>query len=288
MTTKRIHIDFQKIINEGYLDEDLLLIYQWVIRIGRECNEQNGWNRYGLHQSFHGYGKNNEPHEVYPLNRNWKKVIYDGFVRILCKSKHPSVVDKFLLENRIKIDSKRAIKILEDGENMSYDKIRHHRSCDILDYITTAYKGLELKKEFFHPDYPDRIHPRIIDNIKFGTNGLKWYAWFTFSFECLDYEPGWEYTIPQNENENITSFFNRVANTIDNLLTPADNCDNCPMWVENRNHGDYLRHGYRGSCWNNGTCKKPNIVEYKWWSDDSGVHDNAIHHSIVFPYYRNR
>lgn len=288
MSERKIHIDFQKIIDESYYCEDLLLIYQWIIKLGRTCSEQIGWNRYGLHQSFHGYSYNNEAAQVYPLDKDWNKTIYGGFVRILCRSKYPSVVACFLSENRIQIGKKRVIKVIKDELKIKYDTLRNPSLTNILYYITTAYKGLELKKELFQPDYTKRIHPRIIDHVKFGTNGDKWYAWFTYSFECMDYEPGWEYTISQNANEDICSFFNRAAMTIDELLLIADSCDNCPLWVESEHHGSYLRHGYKGCCRMCDICEKNGVVKYHWWSDDSGVHDNAIHHSIVFPYYKTR
>lgn len=284
---KRLTIDFQKIIDGEYLTEDLLTIYQWIIRLGRDCDKQVGWYRYGLHQSFHGYSHNNEARTASPLGSDWKNVIYNGFVRILCRTKHHSSVQQFLTDNRIKVGKKRIYKFMVDEQQTLYNKIRYTTASSIINYITSAYKGLELKKALFQPDFPDRLHPRIIDNVQFGTNGLHWYAWFTYSFNCFNYEPGWKYTIAQNENENILSFFNRAATEIDNLLVPANNCDNCPMWT-GMNKGDYLRHGLRGTCWKNDICEKPDVVKYRWWSDNVGIHDNATHHSIVFPYYTNR
>lgn len=289
MNERRIHIDFQKIIDGDYYLEDLLLIYQWVIKLGRSCNKQQGWSRFGLHQSFHGYSYNNEPHQVYPFSDNWNNVIYNGFVNILCRTKLSKVVLEFLSENRIQLGKKRVIKVLENEEVKRHEHLRGSNSIrNIITYITTAYKGLALKKELFQPEYSQRINPRIINNVRFGTNGDKWYAWFTYSFECFDYEPGWDYTLSQNENENITSFFNRVAVTFDGLLIPSDSCDNCPMWVELENHGDFLRHGYRGGCRMRETCTKKNVLKYRWWSDETGCHDNAIHHSIVFPYNKTK
>lgn len=288
MNEKRIHIDFQKIINGDYYPEDLLLIYQWVIKLGRSCNQQYGWNRYGLHQSFHGYSYNNEANQIYPLSSDWNNVIYNGFVNILCRTNLPKVVIDFLSDNRIQIGKKRIIKVSENEEDTRYVNLRDNSIRNILNYITTAYKELALKKELFQPDYSERINPRIIDNVRFGTNGNKWYAWFTYSFECFDYESGWDYTLSQNENENITSFFNRVAITFNELLIPSDSCDNCPLWIDFENHGEFLKNGYRGCCRLDGTCTKKEVVKYRWWSDETGVHDNAIHHSIVFPYFKKR
>ena len=290
MKARRIRIDFQKIINGWYCEEDLLYIYRWLISIGRSCNKQHGWCRYGLHQSFHGYSYNNEKNEIHPLDSDCFKTIYDGFVRILCKTNLPDVVEAFLDENNIRIGKIRVIKFEENElENDYYKVSTGHRFGlpveQLIYHITTAYKGLELKKEHFHPDYKDRIKPRIIDNVKIGTNHNKWYAWFTFSFEKFDYEPGWEWRISQNENEPISNFFNRAIEEIDGLLLPATSCDNCPLWRKSNNHGSYLRHGFRGGCSYYGKCDKPNVIEYKW---ETGGRDNALHDSIVFPYYKNR
>lgn len=287
MKERKIRVDFQKIINRGYVDFDTLLAYQWLINLGRNCSEQHGWTRCGLHQSFHQYSANNHNHH-YPLSSNWAEIVRNGFVGLLCKTIHPQVVHDFLEKERIKIGKVRVIKVIEDDSlNNSYlSKITGGRylGTDILRHLTKAYKGLELKKEFFHPDIKGRLRPRIIDNVKFGTQDNRWIVWFTFSFECMDYAPGWRYEIGQNENEELESFFNRAVEQIDNLLVPATSCDNCPLWIKGEHHGDYLRHGYRGYCKMYNTCDKPNVVKYKWWAEDGRIKDNAIHESIVFPY----
>ena len=289
--TRKLRVDFQKLINDRYSTEEMLLIYQWLIKIGRDCNKQYGWNRYGLHQSLHGYSYNNEPREVYPLSSDFEKVIYDGFVNLLCKTNNPQIVKTFLEENKIQIGKIRVLTITELEEKRDYFKKITNRSfwndCrDKIRHITGAYKGLELKKELFHPEYTDRLKPRIINNVQFGTNYNKWYVWFNFSFECFDYENGWKYEISQEELESLPSFFDRAIETIDSLILYSDNCNNCPLWGESE-RGDYLRHGYKGYC-KADTCTRHNVVKYKWWSEEGRIHDNATYSSIVFPYYRNR
>lgn len=290
MKERKIRVDFQKIINSIYIDFDTLQAYQWLINLGESCSKQFGWNRYGLHQSFHQYSHNNEPSMLYPLAQNWEDILYTGFVQLLCKTNHPVVVSDFLEKERIKIGKVRVIKVMEDDSlnNRYLPKITGGRYLgpDILRHLTEAYKGLELKKEFFHPDYEGRTRPRIIDNVKFGTQDNRWKVWFIFSFECMDYEPGWRYEIGQNENEELESFFNRAVEEIDNLLLPADSCNNCPMWLKSEHHGDYLRQGYKGHCKLYEKCPHPNTVKYKWWAEDGRIKDNAIHESIVFPYYK--
>jgi hypothetical protein len=293
LSNRKLRIDFQKLINESqYSGDDILLIYQWLIHIGKGCDKQYGWYRYGIHQSFHDYSHNNEPSKVFPLYSDWRKILHSGFVNLLCKTNKPEIVDNFLKENNISIGRIRIITIHESISNREYFKEKK-RQCqssitDKLYYITTAYKGLELKKENFHSDYKDRVHPRIIENAHFGTNGEKWFVSFTFSFECFDYEPGWDYTIAQEEYESLPDFFDRVIETIDNLLIDTDNCDNCPYWIEDEHHGNYLRNGYKGNCRQYNECKKQGVVKYKWWGESGKVCDNATYHSIVFPYYRTR
>jgi hypothetical protein len=293
LSNRKLRIDFQKLINNNwYLESDVLLIYQWLIRIGKICNKQDGWYRYGLHQSFHDYSYNNEPNKVIPLSSDWRAILHSGFVNLLCKTNHPEIVDTFLEKERIAIGSVRVIDIHESIPSRKYFKEKvgewHNNTAAKLSYITTAYKGLELKKEKFHSDYEERVHPRIIENAHFGTNGEKWFVSFTFSFEGYNYEPGWDYTIIQEQDEYLPDFFDRAIEIIDNLLVEADNCDNCPCWIEEEHHGSYLRHGYKGNCRKYGTCQKPGVIKYKWWGENGEVCDNATYHSIVFNYYRTR
>lgn len=293
MKTRRIRVDFQKIIDGNYLQKDLLLIYQWLMRISFSCYEQDGWYRYGLHQSFHGYSHNNYSSEAYKLSKNWESIIYDGFVRLLCRTKHPRVVREFLEKERIQLGKIRVITITEENENYYYSKLTSREDLAINDigksirHLTEAYKGLELKKEHFHPTLEGRLRPRIIDNVHFGTTGNKWHVSFTFSFECFNYEPGWNYSIYQKDNEGLSAFFSRSIEEIDSLLLPTTSCDNCPLWIKS-NRGSYLRHGYRGGCKLYKTCNKPDVVKYKWESKNGRIVDNAIHDSIVFPYFRKQ
>jgi len=293
MNIKKIHINFQNIINGSYRDsEEILHIYSWLINLGHTCEEQNGWNRYGLHQSFHGYSYNNEKRQVYWLGSNWNKVIYDGFVRLLCKTNHHKVVKDFLIKERIELGKTRKIQITEDEPNYSYfkelvnDRFDNYGVRELIDHITTAYKGLELKKELFHPDYDIRVRPRILNNVVIGTNHGKWYAKFVFSFENFDYEPGWDKEFSQQPNEHLRNFFNRVICEIDAMILPSDSCNNCPLWQKSNHHGNKLRHGFRGLCKRRDChCGKSGVVEYESILSESKK-DNALYDSIVFPYFQ--
>lgn len=159
-----------------------------------------------------------------------KKTIHSGFVNLLCKTNNYKIVRDFLKENNISIGKIRIISISEFIHNREYfkNKMGLCRSgiSNKLYFITTAYKGLELKKEKFHSSYEERKRPRIISNATFGTNGKKWFVQFIYSFANFHYEPGWDYTISQEDNEYLPDFFDRVIETIDNLLIDTDNCDN--------------------------------------------------------------
>jgi hypothetical protein len=282
---RKIRINFQELINRGGRHSDILLIYQWLIRTGKTCDKQH---IDGLHKSFYGYSHNNDPYRLIPLYSDWEKILYAGLVNLLCKTSLPDTVTEFLTENRIAIGRVRIITVRESISGRGYFK-RKTDSGNIkymIDHLTTAYKGLELKKENFHPDYENRKHPRIINDVHFGTDGEGWSVGFTFSFECFDYDPGWEYSIRQEEFECLEDFFDRAIETIDNLLVDSNNCDNCPYWEKDSYRGDYLRHGYRGSCKRFGKCEKSGVVEYE--SAWGGKTDNAIYPSIVSPYYRTK
>lgn len=291
MKTKKLRVDFQKLINNQYYLEDKLLIYQWLIQLGQTCNKQYGWNRYGLHQAFHGYSKNNEPKEVYALGKNYYEIIDKGFVNLLCKTNKPLLVKEFLEPNRIQLGKIRVLNIPEYDDHIDYFRniSNHYGLEDLLSHITVAYKGLLLKKNFFHSDYADRINPRIIDNMSFGTNYGKWYAWFEFSFDIFDYEPGWRYDFSQKDGESIYGFFDRVIKEMDDLIVYSDDCNNCPLWIENAYSGAVLRHGYRGFCKSYHGCTRPDVQRYSWSHDKPGpITDNALHYSIVFPYIKER
>ncbi|MDR1459228.1 MAG: hypothetical protein LBI60_03335 [Bacteroidales bacterium] len=286
---KKLRIDFQKLINKThYLGYEILLIYQWLINIGKKCDIRTGWNRYGLHQAFHGYSYNNEPDKIIPLGLDWEYIIHSGFVNLLCNTNNHKIVIDFLKENNISIGKIRIISVKDQELNRKYFTDKAGRYADSLHYLTTAYKGLELKKEYFPPDYGKRTRPRIIENATFGTNGEKWFVSFPFSFENIDYEPGWDYTIAKEEAESLPDFFDRAIETIDNLLVDTDNCDNCPYWIECEHHGYYLRYGYRGNCRQHGKCKKEGVIKHKWYTENGRSCDNATHHSIAYPYYRTR
>ena len=287
---KKLRIDFQKLINGGYDTEEMLLIYQWLIPMGKSCNKQYGWNRYGLHQSFHGYSYNNERNEIFPLHVDFIDVVKQGFVNLLCKTNQPTIVKEFLSENRIGIGKIRVIEIHTHANGEYYKDIVNGWDGlrGLLNHITTAYKGLLLKKELFHPDLDDHVNPRIIDNISFGTNDNKWYAWFTFSFENFNYEPGWKHNFSQKQDESIYSFFDRVVEEMEGLIVHSDDCTNCQWWTENAHSGEVLRHGYRGFCKSYHGCKRPDVKKYKWWSENGKVVDNALHYSIVHPYIKER
>lgn len=287
--TRKIRIDFQKIINKQYPQKDLLLAYQWLMDMGSECHEVIGWNEYSLHKSFHGYSYNKISPATYRLCQNWEKIIYDGFVNLLCKTNHPRVVREFLEKNRIQIGKVRIITIDEEGENKYYSKLTQRSDIgDAIDHLVSAYKGLELSKQDFIPTrFEGDVNPRIIDNAHFGIMNNKWYVSFLFSFANMRYESGWEHTIRQGNNEELGAFFNRAIECIDKYLLPTTSCDNCPMWLKH-GQGDYLRHGYQGVCRLYGKCEKRDVVKYKWWSEDGRVVDNAIHDSIVFPYSEKR
>jgi len=287
----RLRIDFQKLINGYYNDEEMLYIYQWLIQLGQPCNKQCGWYRFGLHQSFHGYSHNNEARSIHPLHSDYRTIIDNGFVNILCKTNNASCVNDFLKENRIQLGKIRILKIpvYEKSEYYYKSIINSYDLKDMLHHITTAYKGLLLKREFFHPEYDDRIDPRIIDDMSFGSNNGKWSAWFNFSFKNFDYEPGWQYEFGQKDDESIYSFFDRVIKEMDNLIVYSDNCDNCSLWIENPSSGSVLRHGYRGGCKSFYKCIRPNVEKYYWNHDKPGpITDNAIHYSIEYPYIRER
>lgn len=292
MKTRRIYIDWQKVINKDYpiWNYDILHVYAWLLKISKDCSNQCGWNRSGFHQTFHGYSHNNNPGEVYELGCNFEERLYQGFVNILCKTNRGVVLD-FLKKENIILGKKRVITITENDDcNDYYNKITGNRfgiNPELL-HITKDYVGLELKKEFCHPEYEGRIHPRLISNPTFyvsykGLISIKLY----FNFENYEYDASsWNINITQKESEPLVTFFNRAIQEIDNMLVESNNCDNCPLWVKNDN-GDHLRHGYRGGCRQYKTCKKSDLVTYKWWSEKEGICDNAIHDYLVYPYYRN-
>lgn len=288
MRTRKIVVDWQKIINGDYSlwNYDILNVYRWLLNISKNCQKQKYWDRWGFHQTFHGYSHNNDTYNTYMLAYNYNSVLYNGFVNILCKTDQPKIVADFLKSERIELGRKRIITIEEtEDENKYYERLTGHVGySDIIEHLTSSYKDLLLKKEYFHPEYKDRLNPRIIDNINFGTRGECFSVELKFSFDGM-YDANncsfWTYEISQKEKEPLRTFFNRAIQEIDLLLIQCESCNNCPLWTPEERHGTYLRYGYRGYCESNHECNKKSVEKYHSWVENGKICDNAKY--ISFP-----
>lgn len=214
-----MRIYFDKLLNGYYsIDEELEMI-NWFLKTGNKYDEYTGrWSKDGVSKQMFNYSANshnaNFPFPIvcknYIGNGSFSFDVLDGFIQNCLFNailKVPtSPVKKWRIAEKIEVGKFRNLHI-----NTDYPEIKHQNFEDTHRLLQNLKKfiGMPLKKDFFHPEYIERIAPKII-NIIFYTNGYGYVFEYVFSFSNFDYEPGWSNYITQLENESIPCFLNRL------------------------------------------------------------------------------
>jgi len=219
----KIKIDFTKLLCETFchfnLDIELEMI-NWFLAtsLKGDYEEQKGWNRSGINQLLYGYSANNESHKAKPFpieNGNLRDFITSIFVRAIVSPVSwdgKGRIEKWRKDNKIGLGKYRFLDFPEKSGN---DPRR-------LLWDISAYKNKELKKEFAHPEYPNRTKPKIID-VKFSTYGEGYYVLIEFSFWEFNYEPGWTEEIAwQEPNEYIGDFLARAKEKLKTITVNSE------------------------------------------------------------------
>lgn len=209
-------IDFQKLIDGGYGPGTELQVFDWILATG------NQYKNYcqGLDQTIFGYSAYN--HASYTnMLPDISKTMFIGFCNVLCRSPNTITANWKDME-RASLCRYRMIDLFKEDYTARYYSTAHGK----LQYrgpIEAAkklddYVGLGLEKKYFHPDYPDRTDPRILD-MNFSTAGYGYSICFSYAFK-QHRGSSWRYEISQlvKQGESVDMFLARAHRKIKRML----------------------------------------------------------------------
>ncbi len=219
-------IDFTKLLNGFYPLEVEMEMINWFLKTGNKFDEHVGnWTVDGISKQMFDYSANsNNCKFPFPIkcsnfigNSSYNFNVLKGFISNCLFNaiiKYPlKPVFKWREFEKIQLGKYRMLNF-----NLDYPKQeeKHEKLQGIYWGILKLKEIINtpLKKEFFHPDYTERIDPKIIDVVLF-TNGNGYVFEYEFSFSNFNYEHGWNKQICQKEGESIAYFLNRVFKEID-------------------------------------------------------------------------
>jgi hypothetical protein len=260
----KIKVDFKKLVWGRYhsfnLDIELEMI-NWLFKTGLDGDgfqEQHGWYRSGINQLLYGYSGNDEVHHTEPFpihDYNYLKVyttsiFVRAFIAPYSHAGFPAKINQWREKNKISINNYRFFNFPDPPPRDPYNF--HDFELSSLIWRINEYKGKELKKEFAHPEYPNRTHPKIIA-VEFSTYGAGYYVSISFSFWEFNYEPGWnELITEQQEGEYIGVFLKRTENRLKEIAIDTETDDRARFESEN----NFLDFAHR-SCFSCTWLEKP-------------------------------
>lgn len=201
---KRKKIKFRELLNigGGYDLSVLLEVLNWMLKTGKEYYERSGWYVSSVEKQILGYCGNSY-NSGYPLKQSMLRL---HFLNAIIGAADP-VVEKWRTENKIELDGHVWIPIKPSGDIIEQ-----------WDFINSL-NGKLLKKQYYHPDYPDRVNP-YIKSVKIFCMGDGIEIGYDFTFDC---HPGgsWSGSVfRQTDTESVSDFFNRVVQYFCERLTP--------------------------------------------------------------------
>ena len=202
-------------------------LINWFLKTGKRFEAYTGrWTKSGISNHMFNYSANSHDAsfpfpivcENYIGNPSYNYDVLGGFIQnclfnaIIGRATTP--VNKWRNAENVKIGKYRILQI-----NTDFPKEKHPQFDNTYWSLQNLKKfiGVSLKKDQFHPTYPDRIDPKII-NVIFYTNGNGYVFEYVFSFSNFGYEPGWSKYISQNDNESIPCFLNRIYFEMDLVI----------------------------------------------------------------------
>lgn len=207
MKNKKIH--FQKLVDLycPYSSSEKLQILEWMFKDTSRYDVRCGrWHVDGVDKIIYDYSANS--HKAYTKIEDWRHVRLMFINAII-----PTVKFQKWREDRgINLG---AVKFLnfKIGSN-NYLRFNQRGIFEIIDLL----KGAKLKKEFFHPDYPNRNNP-FIYSIKFTISEKGCHIFLDFTFdECEGASWTKEFW---KRDESMEDFFLNSFQKIDSwLITP--------------------------------------------------------------------
>jgi hypothetical protein len=265
----RRKIVFKSLINNpfawNFAPEIILEVINWFFKTGLEGEDYTsraGWYESGVNQLLYGYSANNMqyhavPFPIQPRGESLKSFVSAIITRALlheCSWGGGSKkIQEWREKNKIDINGYRFLTFPDMPPTVSIAPI--YRQHDIFKLLSNLadYEGKELKKEYAHPEFKNRTHPKIIF-LTFSTYGKGYFVKIDFSFWEFNYEPGWGLEIARQEpGEYIGAFLSRAIEklkemTVETKFTqreefeaknhywtfpdPDKNC-RCCTWFEN-------------------------------------------------------
>lgn len=203
-------IGFQKLIDGGYNTSTELQVFDWMLSTGMRHKTY----RQGLDQLLFGYSAYN--HESYSnMLLDTHQVLFVGFCNALVKTPN-TVTAKWKEAERVSLDTYRVLDIKEEYPDPYVLYKNHYWGIERALMYLGDYVGRGLKKKYFHPDFPRRTHPRII-NLDFSTAGDGYQILFNFTFKQTE-GSSWRFEIHQKRNESIDMFVARAHRKIKRML----------------------------------------------------------------------
>ncbi len=211
-------IDFQKLIDGAYPLDVELEVFNWMLATGKKYDgPRAGYGHSGMDQIVYGYSANT--HNSYTdLGKDFETTLQLGFVNAIVKTPIPSVLDWRNTE-RVGLGKFRILSFPDERPFSRWNWNLYREIKGIYEY-----KGRLLRKEHFHPEYPERTEPKILE-MQFSTAGSGYRITLEFSFKNFDYEPGWEKSFSQREGEGIDMFIYRFHREMSQLLLPQVSVD---------------------------------------------------------------
>jgi len=219
-------IDFQKLIDGRYPLHVELEVFNWMQATGKKYDAPLvSWHHPGMDQVMYGYSANT--YDSYTdFGRNFTGTLERGFVNAIVKTPIPSV-RAWREAERVGLGTYRMLTFSEEVPFRDWDLYREIRGI-------YEYEGKLLRKEHFHPEYPERTDPKIL-GMQFSTAGNGYQITLEFSFKNFDYEPGWKKAFRQREGEGINMFIHRFHSEMTRLLLPQVSVDQANAMLQGAN-----------------------------------------------------
>lgn len=200
-STEKLHVNFSKLIGSYDIQKKMLVI-DWFLRTGVKHKQWTGrWTREGISKRLFGYSANESEHEFsMPYKTIYWNFVLDAILARAIFQEPNKPVKEWRIEERILPNKSRVFNVKEYQKTYIFHPIE-----DIF-----SFNNRLLKKKYAHPDYKNRLKPKII-GISIFTLGRGWTVRCLFSFECYDYENGWDFYFNQKKTETILEFFENTS-----------------------------------------------------------------------------
>lgn len=208
----RTRIYFSELLG-NHCTETQMFMLDWMLKTGKPFRQRVGkWTEDGISKFIFDYSANDYDKEVNILESFYKmNMFFDVvFARAVFQEANKAIKEWRIAE-RISQDSYRMF-------DLNQQQVPEHISAEyghfnLLIQTLIKFKGTFLKKEFAHPDFPDRTNPKILD-VRLYTVGDGWIVEYEFSFKKYNYEPGWIKSYWNRDNLPLYIFLYKVIEEI--------------------------------------------------------------------------